>query len=242
MRFLKLRTAKTKKRKCGTAPVLPILVDAPRRYAHHTERREQFLSVRRCQLITGAHDSGKSRWLLRMHDKWLGIWGSKSKHPPLFLSALHPLSSWTDNSGVAIWYDEQKKLGDSGKFYADLNQQQKADLLPDYALKTGAVVFVDDAHKLTGRKMQIARTCVINARIWVISASQENRLPPNLRPLVERREPQRTRLASDASYDATSFVIWGLIVAALGIGWWEAGLILGGLKMLGTGRRSARPD
>jgi len=252
MRFLKLRTAKTSPRADGSTRITPLIVDAPRKFAPHKDRREQTLSLKRCQLIFGAHDSGKTRWLTRMHENWHGIWGAKIKAEPVFLSALMPLSSWVDNSAVADWHDEQQKQAitkaeEAGETYRprlwdNLNQQQKADRLADYVANTGALVFVDDAHKLTGRKLQIARACIISARIWLVTASQENRLPPNLRPVIDRRDPQRTRLHTDASYDATSWLVWMLIVAALGVGWWEAGLILGGLKMLGTGRTAARPD
>ena len=76
----------------------------------------------------------------------------------------------------------------------------------------------------------------------MITASQENRLAPNLRPVIERREPQRTRLKTDASYDATSAAVWIMMLLALGAGWWEISLVLGGLKMLGNGRNSARMD
>ncbi|MCG8117810.1 MAG: hypothetical protein N0E45_20970, partial [Candidatus Thiodiazotropha endolucinida] len=95
---------------------------------------------------------------------------------------------------------------------------------------------------LTGRKLQVARSCVLSARVWLLSASQENRLAPSLRTVVERREPQRTQLQTEASYDATNMLIWSMIALAVAVGWWEAGLVLGGLKMLGSGRRAARAE
>ncbi len=247
MRFLKLRT-NSKPKKDGSKAVTPLVVDSPRKYAPSKDRKEQCLSKKRCLLITGAHDSGKTRWLSRLRDEWRGIWGSKIKAEPIWLGALSPVGSWVDNSAVADWHDEQEKE----KLKADddyrlrlwdrLNQQQKAEILPEYLKDNGGLLFIDDAHRLTGRKLQIARQCVIAAKIWVISASQENRLAPNLRPVIERREPQRTRLKTDASYDATGAAVWIMMLLALGVGWWEISLVLGGLKMLGNGRTSARQD
>lgn len=252
MRFLKLRTAKTTPRKDGTFPIYPLVVDSPRKYAPSSARTETVLSLKKCQLITGAHDSGKTRWLNRLHSQWRGIWGAKIKAEPIYLSALRPLSTWTEHAEAAQWYDNyQHSLAEKAhsagehfrlRLWDSLSQQERADRLTDYVTSKNCLVFVDDAHKLTGRKLQVARECIISARVWVITASQENRLPPNLRTIIERREPQRTVLKSDASYDASGLLVWGLIVAALLMGWWEASFVLGGLKLLGRGRTSTRDD
>ena len=244
MRYLRIRT-ETKPRKDGTLQFTPIICDASRKYDKH--RKETPLKRLRCQLIEGAADSGKTRWLVRLHEKWQGIWGAKIKAEPVYLSALQPLSSWTDAPHVEAWYADKQKQAEAknepvGRCWKQLNQQQRADLLADYIDDTRAVLFIDDAHKLTGRKLQTARACILSARIWLIACSQENRLAPNLRTIVERREPQRTHLQSDASYDATHFVMWLMIALCVGIGWWEAGLVLGGMKLLGTGRRASRAE
>ncbi|TXH62534.1 MAG: hypothetical protein E6Q84_01130 [Thiothrix sp.] len=114
--------------------------------------------------------------------------------------------------------------------------------MPDYCKDTGAVLFVDDAHKLAGRKLQIARLCVLSSRLFVISASEEQRLAPNLRAAVLHRDPQIFRLDSEVAYDATNLLMWAFLVACLAAGGWEAAAVLGGLKALGTGRRAARAD
>jgi hypothetical protein len=104
------------------------------------------------------------------------------------------------------------------------------------------VLFIDDAHKLAGRKLQIARKCVISSRLFVMAASEEQRLPPNLRNVVLRRDPQIFRLNSEVAYDTTNLFMWAFLVACLAAGWWEAALVLGGLKALGSGRRATRAD
>lgn len=244
MRYLRIRT-ETKPRKDGTQPATALIVDAARKFDKH--RREKIVRKSNCQLILGAADAGKSRWLSRLHEKWNGIWGAKLKAEPVFISALQPLSSWTDAPHVENWYTERQQTAEKtgevpGRCWSSLNQQQRADLMADYIDETKALLFIDDAHRLTGRKLQAARQCVLAARIWLMTCTQENRLPPNLRTIVERREPQRTQLQTDASYDATNVLMWGLIALAVAVGWWEAGLVLGGLKMLGSGRRAARPE
>jgi len=238
MRFLKMRRSSAAVRKCGTQSVTPLIVDSPRKFAPDSERTETTMSVKRCQLITGPHDSGKTRWLHRLHDEWAGIWGAKIKREPVFISGLSPLSVWTDAPHVATWHDEHEPE----KPWKNLNQHHKADALAAYLRDGRGLLFVDDAHKLTGRKLQAARACVMAAHVWVISTSAENRIAPNLRPVIERRDPQRTRLQSDASYDATSLAMWMLIVVMAGAGWWEASLVLGGMKALGSGRNASKAD
>ncbi|MCP3701104.1 MAG: hypothetical protein GY920_21805 [Aliivibrio sp.] len=114
--------------------------------------------------------------------------------------------------------------------------------MADYVYETGANLYVDDAHKLTGRKCQIARRCLMSAKIWIMACSDENRLPPNIRTLVERKDPQRTQLQTDASYDSTVMFMWILAAMLAAGGAWEVAAVLAGLNALGSGRRSARAD
>ena len=240
IRYLKIRRD-PRPRADGSRFSTALACDAARKYDKN--RKETTLKRTQCQLITGAGDSGKTRWLSRLHEKWSEIWGAKIKSPPVYISALQPLSSWTDAPHVEAWYEKQREKSETtARSWGSLNQQQRADQLAEYILDTKALLFIDDAHRLTGRKLQAARTCVMSANIWLIACTQENRLGPSLRTIVERRDPQRTPLKTEASYDATTALMWGLIAFCVCIGWWEAGLVLGGLKMLGTGRRASRPE
>lgn len=240
MRFLKLRTDHNRKRRDGSRYVTPLIVDAPRRFAPSNTRKETSLRRTQCQLITGAHDSGKSRWLSRLRDNRHAIWGKKPQ--PILLEGLMPLSSWVEVKGIDSWYLKFTGDEDNPTPWNKLNLQQKADLLADYLLDTQTLLFVDDAHKLTGRKAQIARKCLMSSKIWLIAASEEGRLPPSIRPIIERRDPQRTNLESDVSYDTTKALIWFLVAMCVVSGAWEAGAVIGGLQMLGSGRRSTRAE
>lgn len=75
-----------------------------------------------------------------------------------------------------------------------------------------------------------------------MTSSEEGRLPPSFRPIVARRAPQRINLESDVSYDTTKALIWFMVAMCVVAGAWEAGAVIGGLQMLGTGRRSTRAD
>lgn len=82
----------------------------------------------------------------------------------------------------------------------------------------------------------------MSAKVWLMTTSEEGRLPSSIRPVVERANPQRTNLESDVSYDTTKALIWFMIAMCVIVGAWEAGAVIGGLQMLGSGRRSTRAD
>lgn len=242
MEYLRIKRTQKQVRADGSRYAVPLLVTKSKKYGKVIS--EQNISTKKPVLVTGAHDSGKTRWATRLHEHALEIWGSKIKADPLFLDTLSPLGAWCDTPAVGQWWDEeQNKLPiDKRQPWKKLKQYERSEALPRYCEATSAVLFIDDAHKLAGRKLQLARQCVIASRIWVIAASEEQRIPPNLRTIVMRRKPQIFRLDTEAAYDATHILMWMLLITCLAIGWWEAAFVIGGLKALGTGRRAARAD
>lgn len=242
MEYLKIRRTKRQVRADGSPYAVPIFVSKNRKFGKVTS--EQTISVKKPILVTGAHDSGKTRWLRRLNESGVAIWGAKHKAEPLYLDALSPIAAWCDPPAIAQWWDSQQATlpQDEQLLWKSLKQHSRTEALPDYCRENKAVLFIDDAHKLAGRKLQLARQCAMACRLSVVSASEEQRIPPNLRSVLMRRKPQIYRLDSEVAYDATHILMWFFLLACLAVGWWEAALILGGLKALGTGRRAARAD
>ena len=248
MKFLKIKNSKGQIRSDGSSYSVPLWVTKSRKYGKVTS--EKAISRKKPILVTGAHDSGKTRFLMRLHEQALSVWNVK--HEPLWLGSIRPLSAWCETPQVMSWWEccrkEEEHRSSSGEnitprsAWCKLKQWQKSETLPDYIMDTKAILFIDDAHKLSGRKLQIARECILSSKINVVSASEEQRLPPNLRTVLMRRDPQIYRLDSEASYDATSIIMWLFVLACLGAGFWEAGAVVGGLQALGSGRRSSRSD
>ncbi len=87
--------------------------------------------------------------------------------------------------------------------------------MPEYLRKTGPVLFVDDAHNLSGRKLKLAKDCVRAAKVWVMSAADKGRIAPGLRKDVLAAEPQTFLLDSEVAYDATAILIWILMLTCL---------------------------
>jgi hypothetical protein len=246
MEFLKIRRGTGQTRADGSRYAVPLYVTKTKRMGNTIS--EEAISTKRPILVTGAHDSGKTKWVERLHEHAGEIWGTKSKTSPLYLNTLSPLSAWCDEPDVEKWWEGLRMTEESADPttsrvpWKALKQHDRAECLPDYCKDTKAVLFIDDAHKLAGRKLQIARKCVLASRLFVITASEEQRMPPNLRNVVMKRDPQIFRLDSEVSYDATNLFMWAVLVACLAAGWFEAAMVLGGLKMLGSGRRAARSD
>jgi hypothetical protein len=246
MKYLAIRNGKNQFRADGSPYAVPLYIHKTRKFGKII--KTQSISVKRPILVTGAHDSGKTRWLKRMFEQGTGIWGGKIKSDPLWLGAFRPIAAWCEAPAMVAWYEasrakEETEDKDSArKPWGKLKQWERSEVLPNYIQDTGAVLFIDDAHKLSGRKLQLARECALAARIYVISASQEQRIPPNLRAVVMRRDPQVYRLDTEVAYDATDAFMWLLILILMGAGAWEAGAVLGGLKALSGGRKAARQD
>lgn len=236
MEYLQIKKGKNQVRADGSPYAVPLFMTKNRKYGKVTS--QQTISIKQPILVTGAHDSGKTRWLTRLHENSQAIWGSKIKSPALYLDTLSPLSAWIDNPALADWWNQQHP----DTLWQKLKQHDRAEALPSYCQDTQAVLFIDDAHKLAGRKLQLARQCVMASKIFVLSASEEQRLPPNLRSVVMRREPQIFRLDSEVAYDATKIIMWLVIATCLAAGFWEGAAVLGGLQALGSGRRAARAD
>lgn len=221
---------------------------------YHVKKRDKFskptsektISRKRCLFLTGQGDSGKSRTARRLFEASALIWPQRGA--ALWLGGKRPLSSWA-SADVQRWWDATAKAeAESGctdgarPEWSSLKDWERVDALAEYVTSTRAVVFVDDAHALSGRKLEVAKACVVNAGLWVMTAHGENRISPSLRGQIQRRKPWRMHMGTTAAYDATSAVMWaGVAVFALA-GMPEMAVVLGGLTVASRGRGASRPD
>lgn len=222
-------------------------VRKPRKFAKPTS--EKSISRKSCLFITGQGDSGKSRTARRLFEASAEIWPQRGK--ALWLGGRRPLTSWT-NAAVEQWWDALAKseasAGTAGARpkWASLKDWQRVDALAEYVTSTRAVVFIDDAHALQGRKLEVAKGCAVAAGIWVMTAHGENRISPSLRGQIQRRQSGgklwRMHMGTTAAYDATTPILWTLVAGAALAGLPEMALVLGGLGVFSRGRGASRPD
>lgn len=165
---------------------------------------------------------------------------SKAGAEPIYLAAIWSVSDWTDGKHLESWWAARSQQIGEDRHWKKLSAGERQRALPLYLEETGAVLFIDDAHKLTAKKLEIVKTCIRASSVWVMTTSDEGRIAPGLRKDVLYFEPQTFRLDTDVAYDATPLFMWALLAVFMSMGYWEAAMAIGGLKMLGSGRRAAR--
>ncbi|MEY3280246.1 MAG: hypothetical protein RL674_231, partial [Pseudomonadota bacterium] len=170
-------------------------------------------------LITGSHHSGKTRAITRLYENAQNIWSAQIrpyaftrntkllatdkpvlnqgesladwKYPQaVFLCGISPMSKWVDHEGIETWWNENNPASP----YQKIPAWKKTELIALYLRDTRAVLFIDNAHRLTGRKLVIAKECIANAYRAVIACSDENRLSPSIRRPFLETKPQIIRL------------------------------------------------
>lgn len=216
-------------------------------------------------LITGNHHSGKTRAITRLFEHSQDIWESQIKpyaftrgtvatNKPMltygeavenwiypdavFLGGNDPLSKWTDHIGMEKWWDEQNP----NEPFKKIPAWKRAEVIPKYLRTTRAVLFIDDAHKLTGRKLIIAKQCIESAYRVVLACSDENRLSPSIRKPYLETNPQIIRLNSDVAYDATHVLAWFFVLLAMLAGSPEIAAAIGMFEIMKGGRRASKQD
>lgn len=238
MRFLTIKKH-GRERKDGREHARAFVVVKDRKFGKVLNQSQ--IQTRKPVLITGAHASGKSRWLDRLRADAARIWPSRAEAEPLYFAATRPLSAWSDIKPLELWWAGHcANTGEDDRHWTKLKAWERLDALPLYLQETGAVLFVDDAHNLSGRKLKLVQDCVRSAGVFVMAAADEGRLSPGLRKDVLGLEPQIFHLDSDVAYDATPIFMWVVILAALATGSYELAAVMGGLKMFASGRRAAK--
>lgn len=224
-----LNLRKARQRLDGVQSIVPILRKKARKYGPILE--EKALSVKKDWLITGANASGKSRMLQRLALDAAGIWKGR---PVLLLRSTLPLSSWGDCHAVEAWSTKR------GEDWKKLKAWERQERLIDWISDAHAVVLLDDCHRFTGRKADIALRAVRAAGLVVASASSEAAIPITLRLELQRREPEIVALDSDAPYDFTAVLAYIISIIAIAAGAWPLAAAVGGLHLLGRGARASK--
>lgn len=216
-------------------------------------------------LITGSHHSGKTSAITKLFEHSQEIWGAQIKpyaftfskpldNKPMlapgvklenwvcpqavFICGSAPLSKWIDHEGIALWWDEANPT----ELYKKIPVWKRCEIIAKYLHATRAVLFVDDAHKLTGRKLVIAKQCINRAFRVVVACSDENRLSPSIRKPYLETKPQIIRLNTDVAYDATHVLMWMIVMLLFVVGVPEGAALLAFLEIMKGGRRASKQD
>lgn len=216
------------KLKTGEARRVPIVRERFRKFG--TITNEEVLSIKKDILITGPNACGKTRWLRKLQERGGEVW----RMDRFMIRAVDPLIVWVENDLIRAHVELH--CGD----WAKVKSHQKVEDMIEWMHTQRIVLLIDDAHKLTGRKLDIAIRLAREATVLCVSATSEQAIPITLRMLIDSRAPQRILLKSDAAYDMTGLVLWLFILAAISVGWWQLAAVVGGAKVLAGGRRAAK--
>lgn len=165
---------------------------------------------------------------------------------PIFLAAADPLTKWVQNAGLEKWWDEHGRFDNasecdqSPRLYKNLPQWQRGEILVHYLKATRAILFIDNADDLNGRKLTIAQNCLHVAFRAVITADDENRLHPTMRKRFLDTKPQIIRLTSEVAYDATGALAYIFMLIAFLAGSPEFAMAIGAFELMKGGRRGAK--
>lgn len=227
-------------RKDGREYAQAMLIRKGRKFGPEIERRH--IGTRHPVLITGAHHSGKSRWLNRLHADAALVWPSRAGAVPLLLVASDSMAQWTTARHLESWWAGRDHGDEEYRPWSKLRPWERTAALPLYLRETGAVLFVDDAHAVSTetKKAKVLQSCIRAAGVWVMATQDEGRLFPSLRTEVKNIDPQRFHLSTETSYDGTAVFMYFLMALCLLSGAYEAAIAIGGLKFLASGRRATK--
>jgi hypothetical protein len=159
------------------------------------------------------------------------IWKRKKV---IFLDSIVPLSQWIDDNQALDNYAKK----DKNKDIKSLKQYQKINLLKEFCQKKRPVIMIDNAHKLTARKIDIVKSCVWRNQ-KIITTTAVNRLPPSLRETLTYNADVYN-FGTKTAFDATNVLIAVFIVLLLLFGMTEVAIITGVLSMAARGRLGSK--
>lgn len=247
MKFLNIRREKIE-RKDGTKKAKMYFEEKSQKFGRLISSK--YISNKKNILISGGFQSGKSRMIFKIWTARKDIYGANRGF--IKLSGLGTIAEFVDTPTLRNFYNSIPK-GDNaelieffnaneGREFKNLRQHERIENLILYVKHHNTILIIDDANKLTNRKLEIAKRCVEHCRQFVIATSEEQKLATSLRTVVMNANIEHIRLDTKASYDVTSIFIW-LIVAATAVGgWYELAFMMGGLKALASGRGATRKD
>jgi hypothetical protein len=188
--------------------------------------KDIYISKRKSLLIFGDSDSGKTRNLSKVYRSRKELW---TKRPTIRFEALQPLTQWVEKEEVQKFFTLK-----TNKPFKGLQSFEKVEILLDYCREMKPIIFLEDAHKLTGRKLQIIKKATFR-RIVFATALSENRIPSTIRRQLTTNV-QRFNFRSDVAFDATPVLIV-IICAVLAFAGMPELAVLGGiLGMVARGR------
>ena len=198
---------------------------------------EKGISNKKPILVCGKAASGKTRWIRRMIINSPQIW-PKLTAPVISFDTNETIAEWRDQSPIVEWWQKENPE----KEWKKQTNPRKNKVVLEYVTQNWTIVFIDNVERLTGKKLDLVKEVLkeSKSKIWVCSSVAENRINPSLRNFISKSTPQTFTLNSPVAYDATNVLTALTCGVLVVIGWYQAAMVLGGLRVFGKGMFSSK--
>jgi hypothetical protein len=153
---------------------------------------------------------------------------------PVLIHANATQAEWIDLPHVSEWWDQQVENKDMP--YKKLKTHDKRKAIVEYLKATRAVLFIDDLDKVPLKKIQFFKELLGVASRTVITAATLNQIPQGLRMMITKQDDQlqHIELTTDASFDATQYIMFIVIMISMLSGQWAVAAFTSAVYGLGS--------
>ena len=200
--------------------------------------KDTWVSKKQSILITGLAASGKSRELEKLHDARADLYPKAKGF--IKLSATDSLADWilknVTPEKMAEYIESHQEDEVTHAYLAKNEKRQAIQLQALEHAAAGAVLFVDDLDRCTGKKKEVIKPMIKAARLVIATAESETSIDKTLGHMLKSKRYNEITLNSSQSYDVTNAAIVSLIIMMLATGQYEMAMLIMAMRYAMKGK------
>ena len=193
MQYFRIRSPRTIKNSNGVVNKRPYEVYFAKKSNVFGKRNETYIPKKASVLLLGQDGSGKSKQLHKLYSLKEKIYHRHKKNF-VYINCNDSVSDWIYHN-LGEYYDDY--LDDDSERRSLYN---KIQALVNYSEK--AIVFIDDLHKASGRKLEVLKDIKRNSKSFIATATQKHHINKTLLKIMGR-DYKELHLSTEAAKDAT---------------------------------------
>jgi hypothetical protein len=195
------------------------------------KEKATYISKSKNILITGEVASGKTKELHKLYNQKENIYNSSRRNFNFIyfncnISLSEILDIFEENQenknqkiDIKDLQEHINNIEDEEETKDKKTMYKRIQLLEQFS--KGAILFVDDIHKATGRKLETLKHLLKNCKLWVVTAKSSHNINQNLQKSMRLKFDDtyyNFTLATTQAVDATNilFIIFIIFLIALG--------------------------